>query len=310
MGVLRSVLLRASENGWLREHLPRLGLARRAVTRFMPGEDVDAAVAASEALRLAGASTVLTRLGENIADEAEAAAVAAHYLELQERLATARLDTHISIKPTQLGLDLGEHIARDHLLELARGADRTGGYVWLDMESSGYVDATLDLFRAARQVATNVGVCLQSYLYRTPDDLASLLPLAPAIRLVKGAYAEPATVAYPKKAAVDRAFFDLSEVLLREAAANRLARPGFGTHDSALIERIRRSAEALALEPAAYEFQLLYGIRRDEQARLVREGATLRVLISYGDAWYPWFMRRLAERPANLLFVLKNVAGR
>jgi proline dehydrogenase len=178
------------------------------------------------------------------------------------------------------------------------------------MESSRYVDATLELYRELRSHYHNVGICLQSYLYRTVEDLASLVPLGAAIRLVKGAYMEPPDTAFPRKSDVDENFVRIAKRLLGEEARACGVRVGFGTHDVAVITRIRDFAEGAGVPKDAYEVQMLYGIRRDAQARLAAAGYRLRVLISYGSAWFPWYMRRLAERPANLGFVLRSLVAR
>lgn len=310
MSVLRNLLLRASRSRWLREQIPRRAFARRAVRRFMPGEDVSAALAAAERLREHGIAAVLTQLGENVEDAADARAVARHYTDVLDRIAATELDCELSVKPTHLGLDLDPDLAAENLDALVHRAVDVDGFVWIDMESSEYVEPTLELFRRTREAHSAVGVCLQSYLYRTPDDLQRLLPMAPAIRLVKGAYAEPAELAYPDKRDVDTAFFELGRTLLNDIARGAAVRVGLGTHDITLVRRLGAVAEELGLPRHVFEVQMLYGIRREEQLRLAREGYRVRVLISYGDAWYPWFVRRLAERPANLLFVLRNVFAR
>lgn len=306
MGLGRNALLWASRSAWLRQRFPRIPTVRRAVKRFMPGEDVDSAIGAAHELNGSQIPTVFTHLGENIADLAEADAVHQHYREVIDRVARERLDTEISIKPTHLGLELDAERATENLEALVDHAREVGNRVWIDMEASPYVDATLDLYRRVRANHSNVGICLQSYLYRTADDLESLMPLGPAIRLVKGAYKEPTSVAFPKKADVDANFLALSEVLL-----NRLGEDGvrvaFATHDMSLIEQIRDAAHEAGVSADGYEIQMLYGIRTSDQLRLVSSGSVVRVLISYGTDWFPWYMRRLAERPANVLFVFRNL---
>jgi proline dehydrogenase len=198
-----------------------------------------------------------------------------------------------------------EACAQSVLALAARAAD-AGSYLWIDMEESSYVDATLDVFRRARAAHPKVGVCLQAYLRRTPADLDALLPLAPAIRLVKGAYREPPEVALPKKRDVDDAYLELANVLLERAARDG-GLPVFGTHDMRLVEQVRRRAETLGVAPRAYEIHMLYGIQAAEQRALAKRGAAVRVLVSYGTHWFPWYMRRLAERPANVWFVVRNL---
>ncbi len=305
MSLARSVLLWASTNEVLSQRLPRLGFVKRAVRRFMPGERLEDALDAAVALNEKGIPTIVTRLGENLTAISEATEVRDHYLRVYDEIAARGLDCWVSVKPTQLGLDLDPDYTGECLETLAARATETGSQLWVDMEASEYVETTLELFRSLRARHENVGLCLQSYLYRTPDDLEDLLEMDSAIRLVKGAYAEPADLAYPDKADVDRAFYDLAERLL-EHSRDGGAVPGMGTHDEPLIDRIQR-ASADGDSPAPYEIQMLYGIGGSSQLRWAREGRRVRVLVSYGEAWYPWYMRRLAERPANVGFVIRNL---
>lgn len=309
MALMRALLLRASESAWLRARAERYRFVRRAVKRFMPGERLDAALTAARELAKAGLGTILTHLGENLQSRAEADAVAAHYREVLDRVAAERLDAVLSVKPTQLGLDLDFGLCLAHLRDLGERAAARGSRVWIDMESSPYVDPTLALYRRLRGEGLPVGVCLQAYLRRTPADLESLLPLRPAIRLVKGAYREPAAVAFPRKRDVDRQFVVLGERLLAEAQARDGVLVGLATHDRRLIAYFERVIKERRVPRGAFEFELLYGIQRAEQLRLARAGQPTRVLISYGDYWFPWFMRRLAERPANLFFVLRHLVA-
>lgn len=309
--MLRSTLLRISENKWCRGTLPRYGFVKRAVRRFMPGEKLDDALEAAERLeRGSGIPTLITCLGENVADEAEAAAVADHYAEAAGVVAARGLDAELSIKPTHLGLDLGPEVAERSIRRVTEAAAATGNWVWLDMESSPYVDPTLDLYRSIRADHPKFGICLQAYLHRTPEDLESLIPLGAAVRLVKGAYAEPPDVALADKSAVDQAFFDLSVRMLADDARKAKTRAALATHDGALIRRIDEWASKEGLADDAYEYQMLYGIAREEQRRLAAAKKAVRVLISYGEHWFPWYVRRLAERPANLAFVLRSFFAR
>lgn len=307
--MLRSALLWASTNPAIANRLPRYAFARRAVQRFMPGEHVDDALHACELLRVTEIPTVITRLGENVTTNAEAEDVTTHYLDVQRTIAGAGLNTHISVKPTQLGLDFNEEQCRINLSRLVQHARDLNNVVWIDMESSPYVDRTIDLFMRVREENPNLGICLQAYLHRTPEDLEKLLRVTTAIRLVKGAYREPPTVALPNKAAVDAAYVQLASRLLEEVASGREvgSPPALATHDLNITRRIATIAHGLGIPRDSCELQMLYGIQREAQARLALEGYRVRVLISYGSAWFPWYMRRLAERPANVWFLVKNI---
>lgn len=308
---MRSALLWVSENQWCSKTLPRYGFVRRAVRRFMPGETLGEALDAAEGLQKGrGIPTLVTFLGENVADRAEARAVADHYVDAAVQVASRGLDAELSVKPTHLGLDLGTHVAEENLRRITRAAEDKGNWVWMDMEYSRYVDPTLELYRSIRADHARFGICLQSYLYRTPADLESLIPLGPGIRLVKGAYAEPAELAFPNKKDVDQAFFDLTVRMLAPDAREAGLRAGLATHDASLIARIEAWAKSNGIVPEGYEYQMLYGIAEQEQRRLAGSGQGVRVLISYGEHWFPWYVRRLAERPANVGFVLRSLLPR
>jgi proline dehydrogenase len=305
MALMRSMLLAASQNAWLRQHAANFPFVRRSVSRFMPGETLDAALAAARSLQQRKVGAVFTHLGENVTDPGEARKVMEHYIEVLDRIRQENLSAEISVKLTQLGLDLSPDFCLENLERIIQreNADST---VWLDMEASNYVDATLQIYRRALKNHPNVGLCLQAYLYRTKQDLATLLPLRPSIRLVKGAYKEPAVIAFPKKADVDENYFALAQELLRARSAGNCARAAFGTHDVHLIRRIGDFVAQQGIAKGEFEVQMLYGIQRAEQERLAREGCRSIVLIAYGTYWYAWFVRRLAERPANVWFLLRN----
>jgi proline dehydrogenase len=272
----------------------------------MPGETVDEALAAARAL---GVGAVLTRLGENLRDAAQAAQVTKHYLDVLDRIHREKLDVEISVKPTQLGMDFSREECERQLRELADRARLLGSWVWVDMESTAYTDVTLDLYRRTRADFPNTGLCVQSYLYRTAEDVDALIAMGAGVRLVKGAYREPPDKAFPRKEDVDECYFRLAARLLSADARAKGVRAIFGTHDPVLIRRIEELARTEGLPPDALEFQMLYGIRRAEQLRLAAAGYRFRVLISYGEAWFAWYMRRLAERPSNVLFVLRSLLG-
>jgi proline dehydrogenase len=306
MSVARRILLRASRSAWLARQLRDRAFFRRAVRRFMPGEELAAALTAATDLAAVGIGSVLTQLGEQVATRQEAARVRDHYLDVLAQIRERRLPCELSVKLTHLGLDLDPATCRADLEAVARAAVDSGSFLWIDMEESRYVDATLEMFRSLRAARLQVGVCLQAYLRRTPADLDALVALQPAIRLVKGAYNEPAAVAYPLKRDVDIAYLALADRLL-DRAARAPARPVFGTHDMRLVKRIRERAPALQVAMGGYEVHMLYGIRSSDQRALAREGVRVRVLISYGTHWFPWYMRRLAERPANVWFVVRHL---
>jgi proline dehydrogenase len=310
MSVMRSVLLAASENRWLRTQAPRMGFVKKAVKRFMPGERVEDALQAAEELRAEGIDAVVTKLGENVSDMGEADAVRDHYLDVIARIGRTSLDCQVSVKLTQLGLDVDRERCYASLRQLAAAAHAQGDRLYVDMEQHHYVDVTLDLYRRVLAEFPNVGVCLQAYLYRTEKDLADLIPRGGSVRLVKGAYLEPESIAYPKKADVDANYLKLAKMMLGAEARASKFRAVFGTHDAVVIRAIQAHADTEGLLKDAYEFALLYGIQRSEQLRLTRDKASIRVLISYGDYWFPWYTRRLAERPANVWFVVKSLFAR
>lgn len=305
MSIARSILLRASKSQWLARQASERAFARKAVSKFMPGEELEDALGASAALKAAGFGAVLTQLGESLTGMSQADAVRDHYLALFDEIKRRGLPIQVSVKPTQLGLDHSIEECRAHILTLTDKAKATGGFLWLDMEDSSYVDRTLDLYRSMRQRYDKVGLALQAYLRRTPADVASLLPLKPSIRLVKGAYAEPVEVAFARKSETDLAYFDLAITLLT-ASAKGDCYTVLGTHDIGLLNRLVARAGQLGAQDGAYEIHMLYGIRTADQRALNAAGRKVKVLISYGRKWFPWYMRRLAERPANVWFVVRS----
>jgi proline dehydrogenase len=306
---MRALFLMASDNRWLREHGVRAPFVRRAVSRFMPGETFDDMLGAARQLSAQGIPSVFTRLGENVADLREAQAVADHYLEGIDRIRGLGLACEPSVKPTQLGLDIERERARQHLHAIAERAAAAGSYLWIDMEQSPYVDVTLDLTEEVRARYPGVGVCLQAYLHRTREDVTRMLRIGAGIRLVKGAYREPPNVALATKSEVDANYRTLGRTMIDDRARGGQSRIVFGTHDARISADLCAHARATQVAPGRYEFHMLYGIQRGEQARLVSVREDVRVLIAYGSYWFPWYMRRLAERPANVWFVLKSVFG-
>jgi proline dehydrogenase len=303
---VRSILLWAARNRWLKERLPRLRFMRRAVRRFMPGETLDDALAAAAPLQAAGIRTMYTRLGENLEDLAAADQVAEHYLQAIDRIVAAGITGEISVKPTQLGLDLDPDACLAHLVRIAAHAAAAGSYLWIDMEGSDYVESTISLYERLRATQPRTGICLQAYLRRTAADIERLRPLDPAIRLVKGAYAEKASIAFKDRRSVDASFLGLALRFLLDSR-ERPIRLGLATHDVTLIEQIAEQAGVAGIGRDVFEVQMLYGIRTDQQFRLASAGYRVESLIAYGEHWYPWYMRRLAERPANVWFALRQM---
>ncbi len=309
MSLMRSLLLAASQNVWLREHASHYKFVRRSVARFMPGEEIDDALAAARLLDVKRIGSVFTHLGENIRDAGEADEVTQHYLIVLERIRAAELQTEISVKLTQLGLDQSVDLCSANVKRILQSED-PAKTVWIDMEASAYVDATLEVYRRALAKFPRTGICLQAYLFRTKKDLEALLPLKPSVRLVKGAYKELPSVAFPAKSDVDESYFSLGQSMLRAQRDGAMFRAAFGTHDTAMIKRLEDFCASEQMPKSALEVQMLYGIQRAEQERLATEGYRSAVLVAYGKYWYPWFVRRLAERPANLWFLAKNMFAR
>jgi proline dehydrogenase len=306
---MRALLLWMARNRFLRRNLPRLWFAKRAVRRFMPGEEPEAALDAAEKFKAEGIRSEFTRLGENVETLLECEDTAQHYIDLMGQIEARGLDGEVSVKLTQLGYDIDVERTLDRAQRLAAKAAEGGRTFWIDMEGSSYAEGTISFYERLKATHANTGLCLQSYLRRTAADIQRLMPLDPRIRLVKGAYSEPESIAYQSRHDVDTNFVALAVALLEGRQQGRDVRLGLGTHDVRLIEQIAEHATALGLPKTSFEVQMLYGIRMDQQRRLVSEGYPVRALISYGHAWYPWYMRRLAERPANVIFALRQIIG-
>lgn len=307
MSLSRNILLWASESPWMRKNVPSWGFVKSAVKKFMPGEKVEDALNAAKIFHDKTIPTIFTKLGENITDLSEGLAVRDHYLKLIDQIAERNLDIEISLKLTQLGFDLSFDETYERFKAVTKKVkEKLGNVIWIDMEGSAYTQKTIEFYKKIKSEYENVGLCLQAYLYSTEKDVDDLLKLNPHIRLVKGAYKEPSEIAFPKKKNVDQSFLEISKKLM-QAAKEKNIRVAFGTHDEDLIYKIIKESKYLGVPKNKIEFQMLYGIKPNFQNELVKLGYKLKVLISYGDFWYPWYMRRLAERPSNVWFVLKNI---
>jgi proline dehydrogenase len=300
--MLRDGLIYLSRQRQLADLVTTAPVARHLAERFVAGETVREAVDAVRVLNERGIRATLDVLGESVTAPDEARRAADDYMSLLDAIAEAGVDSNVSLKLTQMGLDVDLDLCRQNMLRVLERAGSHGNFVRIDMEDSAHTQTTLDLFDELCASHKNVGVVIQAYLYRSRKDVADLIAKGARVRLCKGAYAEPAKVAYPEKADVDRAFAELTEALLLRGHY-----PAIATHDERLIDHTIAFAQKRGIDRSRFEFQMLYGIRRDLQARLARSGYNVRVYVPFGREWYPYFMRRIAERPANLAFVLSNV---
>jgi proline dehydrogenase len=299
--VMRRAILAATQNPAVSRFVRRHGM-RMGAARFVAGEDLDACMAVLRRLDSQGLHTNTTLLGEGVTDPEAARRVVEAYRGILERIAREGVRTNVALKLTHLGVGLGEDLASANLAELLAHAARLGNFIRIDMEQSALVDVTLRIYRRQREQGyDNVGAVLQAYLYRTARDLEDLLPLAPNLRLVKGAYLEPPEVAFPRKADVDRNYVQIAERALQAAGHTCIA-----THDERIIDHVIRFAADRRIPRERFEFQMLYGVRPQLQLDLVRRGYKVLVATPFGPEWYHFFMRRLAERPANLFFVARN----
>jgi len=299
----RWIILRLADSPTVRRLVTRYGM-KLGAGRFTAGETLDEAVQVVKRLNRDGLKVTLDNLGESVAQEAQARAAAAVYLDILDRIAADGLDANVSVKLTQLGLELSTDLAYENIRRVVERATALGNFVRIDMEHSDTIDRTLEIYRRLRQDFDNVGVCLQAYLHRTPDDIQRLAPLRPRIRLVKGAYAEPPSVALQDRAAVTRRYLELARRLMDAGCFLAAA-----SHDGALLREVLGEARRRGLGPDRYEVQMLRGINPSLQEGLVAAGEPVRVLVVYGREWYPWFVRRLAERPANVGMLLRNLVS-
>jgi len=302
--VTRSALIYLARQEWLKEFATKFGLFKRLTTRFIAGETIDEAVAAIRDLNAHGCTASFDHLNESVASIAETEAEVREYLDVLARIDETGIDSNVSIKLTQFGLEIDPDLAYRNARRIVEDAARRGNFVRVDMEGSNVTQATIDVFKRLRADfgLNDVGIVIQSYLYRTMDDARDLLKIPARIRLCKGAYNEPPEVAYPAKKDVDDNYVRVMQVLLASGVYH-----GIATHDPKLIDATIEFAQHEGIGKEAFEFQMLYGIRRDLQNQLARDGYRVRVYVPYGKHWYPYFMRRLAERPANIWFVLRNM---
>jgi proline dehydrogenase len=296
------VLLRLSQERRLRDLAVHNPVLRTMARRFVAGETLAEAVAAVRQINARGMTASLDHLGENVTSADEAKAAAQDYCVLLKEIARAGIACNASLKLTQLGLDLGEELAVDNLICVLEQARKDENFIRIDMESSEYVDRTLAIFYRVFEQYKNVGVVIQSCLHRSVDDVEQLIGAGARVRLVKGAYVEPPSVAFQDKREVDKTFVRLTQMLLERGNY-----PAIATHDTNMIDATRDFAQRRGISPDRYEFQMLYGIRRDLQMQLARNGHRMRVYVPYGTQWYPYLMRRMAERPANLMVLVGNV---
>jgi proline dehydrogenase len=299
--MLRALLLQLSNSSSLRRWITSNGATRRMAQRFVPGEQLSPAIEAARACNRAGMTVSLDHLGENVVTRGDAERARISYTEALEQIAASGVDSNVSLKLTHLGLGLGEDFCAEQLRLVTSRAEALGNFVRVDMEGSAYTDRTLRMVRDTRARTSAVGTVIQAYLYRSEEDIRGLLEIGCRVRLVKGAYKEPSPIAFQRKKDVDANFIKLMKILLPSGTYHALA-----THDPKMIEAAIRFAAEQNITKDKFEFQMLYGIRTDLQRNLVRQGYRVRVYIPFGQDWFPYFMRRLAERPANLMFFAKN----
>ncbi|MGA7884366.1 MAG: proline dehydrogenase family protein [Acidobacteriaceae bacterium] len=305
MSLLRSAFIALSGNTLLRRMVERSTPGRRMSARFVAGFRIEDAMSAAATLHRQGFAITLDSLGENVSTASQARQAAQIYHWLLDAIAPSSLHANVSLKLTQMGMDLDPALAFENVAGLVRHAAATKNFVRVDMEGTAYTQATLDLVRRLHAEPANrdhVGVVIQAYLRRSADDVAALMKDGIRVRLCKGAYKEPPSLAFPDKKDVDANYVALTKMLLKSGIFH-----GIATHDPAMIAATKEFARAERIDPSAFEFQMLYGIRRDLQRSLVQEGYGVRVYVPFGDEWYPYFMRRLAERPANVLFLARNL---
>lgn len=307
MSLLRSLLLGLSRSTTLRDFIIGFSISRRMSRRFVAGETLEEAIEAINSLNQRGILATIDHLGENVASKEEARQAAEEYLRALDGLAESGVDSGVSLKLTQMGLDIDRSFCQGNVAQIVEKARRFGIFVQIDMEGSPHTERTIQVYRALRQRYDNVGIAIQSYLYRSEDDVRQMIPQGLNVRLCKGAYDEPPDIAFPDKRDVDANLIKLMEMLLTEEARKAGCYPALATHDEKIIDWCKEHVRKEGIGKEEFEFQMLYGIRSQLQQELADQGYRVRAYVPYGNSWYPYFMRRLAERPANLLFLLGNL---
>jgi proline dehydrogenase len=304
--MLRSFLLWLSRNKTVRSWTIHWGFARRAARRFVAGETIEEAIQAIRELSTQGISATLDHLGENVETAADAARATEDYLKALDAIGASGVQSHVSVKLTALGLDLGDELCRANMTRILAKAKEIGVLVTIDMESTDYTERTLAIFRELRREFSNVGIVIQAYLYRSEADIVALCREGAHVRLCKGAYKEPPVHAFPRKADVDANYVRLMKMLLSPEARANKTYGAIATHDVRMIDATRQYSQEQMVPRDEFEFQMLHGIRRDLQKGLAADGYGMRVYVPYGTEWYPYYVRRLAERPANVWFIVSN----
>lgn len=307
MPVLRDLFLALSTNAAMRNFMVHFPLSRRVSRRFVAGETLDQAIAVVKKLNEKGLTVTFDQLGESVTKESEAREAKDGYLRALDAIAANHVESHVSVKLTQMGLDLDPNLCLENMRQIVSKAKAVGTFVRIDMEDSPRTQATLNIFKTLREEFDNVGVVIQSYLYRSEEDMRALRAMGASVRLCKGAYKEPASVAFPEKKDVDANYIKLAQVFLGPNGKDTGAYLALATHDGKMIDWAKEYTAEHHIARDRFEFQMLYGIRPDLQRRLAGEGYTMRIYVPYGTHWYPYFMRRLAERPANVIFLVSNL---
>ena len=307
MPILRDAFLALSTNGLVRDFVVNFPLSRRVSRRFVAGEKLEEAIRVVQKLNEQNIRVTFDQLGESVTNASEARAAKEGYLRALEAIAATNLPTQVSLKLTQMGLDLSPDMCLDNVRQIIAKAKQIGTMVTIDMEDSKYTQATLNIFKTLREEFDNVGIVIQAYLYRSEEDVKALIAMGATVRLCKGAYKEPEQVAFPQKKDVDANYLKLAQMFLQPNGRSNDAYLQLATHDEKIIDWAKQYTTEKKIDRTRFEFQMLYGIRSDLQRQLAADGYSMRVYVPYGTHWYPYFMRRLAERPANALFLVSNL---